>query len=279
MKYRIPIIRNASDFVYFLIISVLLPIVLLFDVIVVLPEIHEPDSFPYDFTIIMALLIYFNIHGNMIACMIIATSVKFETVREPSAADAERLEWRHCKTCDRFAPPRSWHCRYCGVCILKRDHHCGFMGCCIGHHNHRYFVCFVFYLFVGAIYALVYNTLYIVVFTDGVANCWKNALVVRFPAHIPSCSFWVNVQIIIFGLNIFTLICASMALIQQVSIVLRGAVSAECGRHPKYNCGIYHNLRSVFGVRMHLAWICPLIESRLPSDGYSWKCISNKDLK
>lgn len=41
-----------------------------------------------------------------------------------------------------------------------------------------------------------------------------------------------------------------------------------------YDYGVFRNLRSVFGGRMYLTWLFPLIASSLPEDGYNWQELS-----
>ena len=49
----------------------------------------------------------------------------------------------------------------CGVCILKREHHCMFAGYCVGHFNHRFFVLFLAWLWLGVLYCTYLNSLYV----------------------------------------------------------------------------------------------------------------------
>lgn len=72
---RNPLPRRLVDAACYLVIGVFLPIVFIFEIIVVLPAIHEPGSFPHTFTFLMAMFLLFNIKGNMIAAMLIDTSV------------------------------------------------------------------------------------------------------------------------------------------------------------------------------------------------------------
>jgi palmitoyltransferase len=59
------------------------------------------------------------------------------------------------------SPPRAWHCAVCGVCVLKREHHCMFAGYCVGHFNHRYFILFLAWMWVGVLYCTYFNSLYV----------------------------------------------------------------------------------------------------------------------
>ena len=49
----------------------------------------------------------------------------------------------------------------CGVCVLKREHHCMFAGYCVGHFNHRFFVLFLAWLWLGVLYCTYLNSLYV----------------------------------------------------------------------------------------------------------------------
>lgn len=52
---------------------------------------------------------------------------------------------RYCSRCLCFKPPRAHHCGFCGRCTCRYDHHCPWIAQCVGHHNHRYFLGFLFY--------------------------------------------------------------------------------------------------------------------------------------
>jgi len=58
-----------------------------------------------------------------------------------------------CKKCNRPKIARSHHCHICNKCVLKMDHHCPWIANCVGYHNHRYFVLFLLYLWMGCGYA------------------------------------------------------------------------------------------------------------------------------
>lgn len=57
-----------------------------------------------------------------------------------------------CKHCVQPKPQRAHHCSICDSCFLKMDHHCPWMNNCIGHFNHRYFVSFCVFMWLGTVY-------------------------------------------------------------------------------------------------------------------------------
>uniref|UniRef100_A0A0B7A395 Palmitoyltransferase n=1 Tax=Arion vulgaris TaxID=1028688 RepID=A0A0B7A395_9EUPU len=69
--------------------------------------------------------------------------------------------WVPCYICGTTRPPRCHHCPLCKTCVLKRDHHCFFAGSCIGYQNHRFFITFLFWAWVGCVYATIHGFPYI----------------------------------------------------------------------------------------------------------------------
>eukprot|EP00003_Mantamonas_plastica_P026826 TRINITY_DN560_c0_g1_i1.p1 TRINITY_DN560_c0_g1~~TRINITY_DN560_c0_g1_i1.p1 ORF type:complete len:263 (-),score=39.51 TRINITY_DN560_c0_g1_i1:530-1318(-) len=59
---------------------------------------------------------------------------------------------KYCKRCKKHKPERAHHCHICKKCVLRMDHHCPWIHNCVGHFNHRYFVLFLFYMWVGCLY-------------------------------------------------------------------------------------------------------------------------------
>lgn len=267
MRFRhSPLPRRLDEVMCYLLIGGFLPIIFTYDVILVLPAIHEPGSFPYMFTLLTGIYLVLNVEGNLLACMMIDTSVDHR-IEVPPEGIQERLNWRHCVQCNRLSPPRSWHCKKCRVCILKRDHHCTFSGCCIGHQNQRYFLCFILNLLVGSIFALIYSSVYMWVLNG---SCYLKVMVSWPKLTSPLDDFVIKVQLMIYTLHVLVFISSLIALSFYVPIALRGEVYAEKGNRTKYNNGLFLNLRSIFGKRMHLVWLSPLVKSELPEDGYTW---------
>jgi len=65
---------------------------------------------------------------------------------------------KKCRKCTEVKPARTHHCSICNKCVFLYDHHCPWINNCVGLENYRYFLLFIFYLFVG----LVYNGITIV---------------------------------------------------------------------------------------------------------------------
>ncbi|XP_005177764.1 probable palmitoyltransferase ZDHHC24 [Musca domestica] len=262
--------KRIVDWLCFLLIGVFLPIVFIFEIIVVLPAFHEPGGFWHTFTFIMACFLIFNITGNFMACLMIDTSVDFENLRPPP--DAEKLDWWYCKKCERMAPPRSWHCKVCKCCILKRDHHCLFVGYCIGHRNHRYFMMFVVFLFIGATYAFVYNSLYLWVVKARIYRNFLSFLKMTCPMlMVVSGPLWLNMFLIFYNLNILAFVYSVVLLWYHGSGLFEGGVCYEKSKRFPYGKPNWRdNLRTVFGKRMHLVWLSPLLKSELPENGIDW---------
>lgn len=180
-------------------------------------------------------------------------------------------DWRLCTVCEVLAPPRSWHCNICNICILKRDHHCMFTSCCVGHENHRFFLVFVFYMFVATMYASFYNVSFVWDYT--VFESWRSCFKLIFPLATLFME-WTENQLFVFYVIIVLLggIFTGTLFYFHVDLMLKSLVTHE--RHKnmksKYDKGYLENIKLVLGEKWFLVWLSPWIVSKLPCDGIDW---------
>lgn len=62
---------------------------------------------------------------------------------------------RYCRMCASYKPDRAHHCSVCRRCILRMDHHCVFVNNCVSFYNHKFFVSFIGYAFIGCLFVAV----------------------------------------------------------------------------------------------------------------------------
>jgi len=119
----------------------------------------DPTSFIlYMFNIVFSLFVSFNLFFDYY--MIVFTPPGYlplnssNQTQEEIESQPKKGEGfsRYCKLCRSTKPERSHHCHVCRRCVLKMDHHCPWVSNCVGFYNHKYFVLFLFYLWLGCAY-------------------------------------------------------------------------------------------------------------------------------
>ena len=83
--------------------------------------------------------------------------VKMFNLNEESLRPQKKEEnpLKFCNTCNEYKPIRSHHCGICRQCVFKMDHHCPWINNCVGQNNHRYFILFLTWILIGAMFVLV----------------------------------------------------------------------------------------------------------------------------
>lgn len=132
---------------------------------------------------------------------------------------------------------------------------------------------FILYLFIGATYAFVYNSLYLFVLNARFYKNWLSYLKMACPMIMfVTGQAKHNFYLLFYNLNILAILYSLTLLLYHVPIVWQGGVCAErkYKKYP-YNKGWRRNLLTVFGKRAHLVWISPVIQSELPDNGFKWQ--------
>jgi len=120
---------------------------------------------------------------------------------------------KQCPRCRCFKPARAHHCSVCGRCVIKMDHHCPWVNNCVGLANQKFFLLFLFYIWVICAYALVcvsWRYWYCISTDYNVASC---------PGSLGSGGFVIGMVIfaIMFGLFTFCM------MVDQSQGIIRGA--------------------------------------------------------
>ncbi|XP_033119219.1 palmitoyltransferase ZDHHC3-like [Anneissia japonica] len=165
--------------------------------------------------------------------------------------------WSICQKCEAYRPPRAHHCRICQRCIRKMDHHCPWINNCVGEFNQKFFIQFLFYVGLAAVYSIVLIIL-----------CWTttSSKHLKFPEHNAKVAHTIVliVESILFGLFVCAIGC------DQISAILEDETAVE---QVKRNKGSRHQveksrtelLKEVFGRGSRLCWLCPFSTGRFPT--------------
>jgi hypothetical protein len=72
--------------------------------------------------------------------------------RHKTMLDLDLFCDKKCKKCNEVKPARTHHCSVCNKCVFVYDHHCPWINNCVGLDNYRYFLLFIFYLWIGLMF-------------------------------------------------------------------------------------------------------------------------------
>lgn len=99
-----------------------------------------------------------------------STRLDFSDIHSNTEKDLEKDQWTVCTRCETFRPPRAHHCRICKRCIKKLDHHCPWINNCVGERNQKYFLQFLVYVGILAVYSIILIILTWMSETDNISN-------------------------------------------------------------------------------------------------------------
>jgi len=154
---------------------------------------------------------------------------------------------RICKKCKYFKPDRAHHCSRCMRCILKMDHHCPFVNNCVGFHNYKFFILFLTWTVILALY---------------IAAClapsvWNLLTQKDSEPDVTIAATFIMGTVFGIGLSLFAAQHYSYVLSNQTTIE---ALEKKSKGENVYNIGPFANFQQVFGTNGML-WFLPVSNS------------------
>jgi len=111
---------------------------------------------------IIPLFLYVFIMGNLVCAAVTDPGVIPKNKTPTDSAQPkfikviDGVQYKWCRTCFIYRPPRAKHCPICDNCVDKFDHHCPWVGTCIAKRNYRFFLNFICTTFVLAVYVFIF---------------------------------------------------------------------------------------------------------------------------
>lgn len=150
--------------------------------------------------------------------------------------DDDKKNWTVCRVCETYRPPKANHCFVCNRCVKGMDHHCPWINNCIGERNHKYFLQFLIYVGVLALYAIV-----LVIFS-WILECPETE-----GDNAAKLSRFLHCMILFMESAVFGMFVI-VALVDQFEQVLRVQGTNEPNNHIKRNSSKFYTLLShVYG--------------------------------
>ena len=265
--------RNGVDGLAMVFTFVMIPVAYLHGVLYVTPtiwpihnvpqQLREANLFTHYTNVLMMTFVLVNAVSNLILTMVTDSScsrIALPVVSQPG--------WIFCPYCQYYAPPRSHHCITCRKCVLRRDHHCYFVGKCVGYYNHRYFIAFLIYVVIAAVYGTILSFRTITILMGGFH--WTILPSLVFPALAWLLQFMPVSPLVSIETStaLFVLIGAGGLLVLQLVEIYKGQTFWEFKREVgRYNHGLVRNFADVMGGNWWFCWLLPFIPSRRYGDG------------
>ncbi|GLC47083.1 hypothetical protein PLESTB_000434000 [Pleodorina starrii] len=229
--------------------------------------------------IVWSLWLLFNVFWNQMHCTFTSPGNTLE-VHQEALQLAMSYDWRWCKKCNRGKPPLAHHCSVCNRCVLKMDHHCVWMANCVGFYNYRFFLLFLFYMWVGSAYSAAVYLLHV----PGVLRLddpgWEENGFMPFFMFVLSSSIWLAISLL-FGWHVW-LVLTGQGTIDYLDNSSRAAEARAAGRRwvNPYHLGPVANWMETFDVWGRwwwIAWVLPTRRRKL-GNGYDLKKVDLTDL-
>jgi palmitoyltransferase len=236
--------------------------------LITLNEIASHDSTQAAVLFIIGLYLLTNTLANMTRAALTDT-----TINSIQLQIKQLPEWRYCAACEQYAPPRAYHCHTCDKCILKRHNHCLFLGKCVGHNNLRFYIVFILYVFLGAVYSTYLNWAHFVRMYGELSL--KSFFITIMPMFAWAFGMVTTAEFFFTFINTIALIVSLIMLIYffiNLRMVLNGQTWNESAKNVRtYALGWRHNLVEALGTN----WLASLLNAfaslRLPGDGTSFR--------
>jgi len=159
------------------------------------------------------------------------------------ASSPRPLGARWCKRCLKWKPDRCHHCSVCGRCVLKMDHHCVWVVNCVGGANYKFFLLFLFYTCIIAVFSTAV-LLPFIISTFVVTNSFGNT--VGLTDDQAACVFISMVLDVAFAFSVFGFLA------MHITLVLSNTTTIEMYEKKRltpwrYDKGRRANFTQVFG--------------------------------
>ena len=247
----------------------------------VLPTLLDLSSFPGLLQFFISTWLTFNAMWNHYHASTVhpgEPSSEYLPPLEPQERDMRRqgdeLWARFCKVCWQWKPPRTHHCHFCNKCVLKMDHHCPWVNNCVGHHNQKFFMNMLIYIFLATVHINTIIGLYYIGY-----------LIPYQPHNIPAVEkliMWIYTLcvVLIVMISVFNVWNGYLLYSNQTVIEFYGnrqsASEAKKGGRlwrPPFNLGKFANLQEVYGYYSSLWMMLMPTTELLSTNGHEYTTI------